>query len=117
MQGDVRLDTFDDGALQRSPHAMNRFFPVVPERDQLCDHGVIKRGHSALFIYSRIHPDSGPQGRVKSGDRPGGGGVCFRIFSIDPAFYAVPLELNILLGNGQPFSSGGSRVRRQSCRF
>src|ERR1700684_1973485 len=79
MQRDVGLDAFDHHLRQRVAHARDRGIAGVAIRDDLADHGVIKRRHVVAGIYMAVDPDAGAAGRVPQTDRAGTRSEIFRI--------------------------------------
>jgi hypothetical protein len=102
VQWNCRLDAHDRKFIQGAPQAVDRVDSRRGMHDQFCDHAIVKRRHKITGIQSGIYPNAQSTGRMESGDPPGCGDKCFRIFRRDSAFYRVPGKPDLGLAVAEP---------------
>ncbi len=97
VQRDGRLDAFDHKFVEGSAHAGNGLLPVPAMGDDLGDHRIVERDDHHVRLHRRVDSHAESTWRAIFGDEAGAGCKFVRVFGVDTAFEAVPVELDVLL--------------------
>src|SRR5579863_8744832 len=97
MQRDVGLDTFDHHLGECVAHTRDRGIAGVAIRNDLADHGIIKRRHVVAGVDVTVDADSRTARRVPQTDRSWARGKVLRVLGVDAAFYGMAADLNVVL--------------------
>jgi hypothetical protein len=68
QEGDRRGDPFENEAVERLPHARQRFGPIAAVYDHLGQQGIVMRRDGVAGVDVGIDPDPGPARRMIGGD-------------------------------------------------
>ena len=104
VERDRRLDPFDDGHLQRAPHARDRFLSIRAVRDDLGDQRVVIGLDRALGVNERIDSNARPTRHTKDMYHPGRWDEGLWALGVDAAFDRVASHRDVALLERQPFA-------------
>mmetsp|Transcript_17481 Transcript_17481/g.52412 ORF Transcript_17481/g.52412 Transcript_17481/m.52412 type:complete len:444 (+) Transcript_17481:350-1681(+) len=97
----------DDGLGQSTLHANNGLLAGVSPDDELPQQRVVVGWHQVLRVQMAVHAHVGPPRRQVAGDPPWAGTeVLEGILRVDAALDGMPLQLDVILGDGELLTHG-----------
>ena len=101
VQRDVGFDPVDHDFVQRVTHASHGFVTRRPPSDQLADQGVVVGRNLVAAVQVRIDANAVAARCVEVLDHAWARHERCRVFSVDPAFQRVTVNVHVSLGEGQ----------------
>src|SRR5262245_27542469 len=111
-KGNIGLDATHLVFAQSSPHAQNRFDPVLAPADQLGDHRIVKDRHLRALVNAAIVSQAESLRQTQSLDPSRTRHeISLRIFRVNAAFNGIAGLSNVALAPGQIATSGHFDLR------